>query len=140
MSSSSTSSKRKAPDSPMGPPGGRPEKKKQRSPLESKWETLRSTLTELLPHWEDYDGGHFMATMHHLRNQVEGVTTDEIAHHIETKNDLYFLALDTVASNLQGESPSTGSQPLEGPHLYQQNRNAMRDYVRRVRGCLEGQS
>jgi hypothetical protein len=81
-----------------------------------------------------------MEQMRHTRKQIDGVTPHEIEQFIATKTDIPPHALDMLDDKLLRESPSMGSQPLEKTLLYQQARKAMRDYVGRVRGCLEGQS
>ena len=56
--------------------------------------------------------------------------TNEIEF-IATETDSLLHSSDTLDDKLLGETPSM-------TRLYQQIRKDMRDYVGRVRGCLEG--
>ena len=114
-----------------------PEKKQKRPiPLETKLETLQRTLAGLLHIWTKYDPGVFMEEMRDMRKRkrIDELTPEAIEHFVATETDdtdSRLRALDTLDRALLGESMA--SQPLE----YQQD---MSDYVRRVRGCSEGQS
>ena len=116
----------------MGPPGP-PEKKKKPSPLETKWKTLRRTLDELQPIWEEHDPGYFMETMRHTQKQADEVTPDGIENYIATQTVTLLNTLVLLDEELLGESGSM-------THSRQQTRKCMGDYVGRVRGCVEGQS
>jgi len=140
--SSSSSNKRKASATTMGPPEGPSEKKARRStPLETRLENLRETLADLQPTWEMCDPGFFMQEMRLTRTQIDGLDPTMIERFIATGVcDSILNALDFLDSQLLENSTPTGSQPVGRTRSYQQIRNDMVAYVELVRGGLKGPS
>lgn len=68
---------------PPGPP------EKRLSPLETKLETLRGILAELIPIWMNYDPAAFMETTHHMQKWIDDLTCDTIEHLLRPRPTLF---------------------------------------------------
>lgn len=121
----------------MGPPEKRV---KRTTPLETKLETLKRTLTSLQPIWECYDPGNFMEQMYHTRDQLGALTPDTVEEFISNGECTAVLDVLDLLDRSLGKTSSMGPQPPGRSDLYQKVRNSMIAYVQDVQESLNGQS